>query len=84
MQLRRVSAEQAKQMPEEEQPRREREKHLIRHLGRQASGVIGGGLPNQTPTDSPNKGQHFHAEESLLCRIEISIKLPSILAGDFP
>jgi hypothetical protein len=68
-------------MPEEEQPRRESEKHLIRHLGRESGGVIGRGLPNQTPKNSPNKGQHSHAGESLLCRIEISIKLPSVLAG---
>ena len=60
MQLRRVGPEKAEQIPEKEQPGREGEEKLIRHLGGQPHGGIHGGLVDQTPGNSPGEPEVFH------------------------
>ena len=74
-----VRAEKPEQMPQKKQPRRKSEEELVSQLRGQTGRVIGGGFPNQAPRNSPHKAEHFHAVESLLCRMQISIKLPSAL-----
>ena len=49
-------------MPEEKETGREREEQLIRHLRRQAGGIVGGGLPDQPTQDSPNESEIFHLD----------------------
>jgi hypothetical protein len=48
---------------------------LIRHLRRETRRVVGRGFPDQSSRNSPDRTQYFHVSESLLCRVEISIKL---------
>ena len=67
VELRRVGAEKAEQMPEKEQAGREGKEKLIRHLGGQTRGGVHGGLVNQTPENSPDESEvsHLRAEFTL-------------------
>jgi hypothetical protein len=67
MELRRVGAEKAKQMPEKEQTGREGKEELIRHLGGQPRRGVHGGLVNQTPENAPDESEisHLRAEFTL-------------------
>jgi hypothetical protein len=56
----RVGAEEAKQMPEKEEPGREGEKELIGHLGGEPSGIVHRCFPDQTPENSADEFEAFH------------------------
>ena len=75
MQLGRIGAEQAQQMPEKQCAGSEREKKQIRHLRGQPGRVIHRGFPNQPARNAPNQSEIFHLRRSLLCRAQISIKV---------
>src|SRR5260370_41513114 len=75
MQLRGIGSKQAEQVPEKKKHRRERNQQSVSHLRGQTRGVIGRGFPNQSAKNSPNRAQYFHVSQSLLCRVQISIKL---------
>lgn len=74
-----IGAEKPEQMPQKKEAGRKSEEKLISQLRGQTGRIIGGGFPNQAPRNSPHKVEHFHAVESLLCRMQISIKVPSAL-----
>ena len=75
MQLGGIGAEQAQQMPEKQCAGSQREKKQIRHLRSHAGGVVHCCFPNQPAHHAPNESEIFHLRGSLLCRVQISIKV---------
>jgi hypothetical protein len=75
MELGRVGAKEAQEMPEKKEARSESEEELISHLSGQSRGRIHGGLINQTAKNPANEPEKSHARATLLCRQQISIKL---------
>ena len=55
VQLRRIGAEEAEQVPEKEETGCEREKKLIGHLRGEAGGVVRHRFPQETPGDSADE-----------------------------
>ena len=70
-----VGAEQAQQMPEKQCAWSKREKEQIRHLCGQPGRIVHRGFPNQPARNAPNQSEIFHLRRSLLCRVQISIKV---------
>src|SRR5262249_40224551 len=68
-----ISSKQTEQVPEEKKDWGERDEQRVSHLRGQTRCIVSRGLPDQAPKNSPSHAKHFHANESLLCRPEISI-----------